>query len=108
MPAADWTPSLWARSDNQLGFAGWAAVADALEHVTSLTSLNGCDQYASIRAGGLAEMNLGGKGLEVWAARFLERSASTLTRLDLRCVRHENILYFPAPLLSRHHAPDTG
>ena len=71
-----------------MGVAGWAAVADALERVTSLTSLNGCDQYAAIRAGGLAEINLDSTGLEVWAARFLERSASTLTRLDLRCARH--------------------
>jgi hypothetical protein len=61
-------------------------VADALERVTSLTSLNGCDKYAAIRAGGLAKMKLGGTELGVWAAGFLERSGSTLTTLDLRCL----------------------
>ena len=30
-------------------------------------------------------MRLGGTELGVWAARFLERSASTLTSLDIRC-----------------------
>jgi hypothetical protein len=71
--------------ENELGVAGWAAVADALERVTSLTSLNGCDEYASIRAGGLTAMKLGGTELGVWAARFLKQSGSTLTTLDLRC-----------------------
>jgi hypothetical protein len=70
---------------NQLGLAGWAAVADALERVTCLTSLNGCGQYAAIRAGGLREMQLGGTELGLWAARFLERSGATLTTLDVRC-----------------------
>ncbi len=61
-------------------------MADALERVTSLTSLNGCDKYAAIRAGGLRELTLDGKWeLGVWAAQFLERSSSTLTTLDLRC-----------------------
>ncbi len=60
-------------------------MADALERVTSLTSLNGCGQYAAIRGGGLAELNLAGTELGVWAARFLERSAPTLTALDVRC-----------------------
>ncbi len=60
-------------------------MADSLERVTSLTTLNGCDQYAAIRAGGQAGMDLGGTELGVWAARFLERSASTLTTLDIRC-----------------------
>jgi hypothetical protein len=70
---------------NQLGVAGWAVVTDALEHVTSLTSLNGCCQYTAIRAGGLAELKLNETWeLGVWAARFLERSASTLTTLDVR------------------------
>jgi hypothetical protein len=70
---------------NQLGATGWTAVADALELVTGLTCLNGCGQYAAIRAGGLREMSLGSTGLGVWAARFLERSGSTLTLLDVRC-----------------------
>jgi hypothetical protein len=68
-----------------VGVAGWAAVADALERVTSLTSLNGCDQYAAIRVGGVSSMELEGTGLGVWAARFLDRSALSLTMLDIRC-----------------------
>jgi hypothetical protein len=70
---------------NRLGVKGWAAMSDAIEAITSLTCLNGCDQYAAIRAGGVTEMRLGGTELGVWAARFLERSASTLTSLDIRC-----------------------
>ena len=70
---------------NRLGVKGWAALADALEAATSLTCLNGSDQYAAIRAGGVADMRLSGTELGVWAARFLERSASTLTSLDIRC-----------------------
>ena len=70
---------------NQLGIAGWTALAEALECVTSLTSLNGSDQYAAIRAGGQAELDLGGTELGVWATRFLKQSASTLTTLDVRC-----------------------
>ena len=74
-----------ARRGNQLGVAGWAAVADALERVTSLTRLNGCGQYAAIRAGGLREMRLRSEWeLGVWAGRFLERSGATLTTLDVR------------------------
>ena len=70
---------------NQLGVEGWGAVSDALERVTSLTSLNGCGQYAAIRAGGLAELKLEQEWeLGVWAARFLERSGATLTALDVR------------------------
>ena len=59
-------------------------MAEALERVTTLTSLNGCDQYTAIRSGGVREMRLNGKELGVWVARFLERSASTLTVLDVR------------------------
>ncbi len=70
---------------NWLGGAGWAAIADSLELLTSLTSLNGCDQYSAIRDGGLVELNLSNSELGLWAARFLERSSSTLTKLDLRC-----------------------
>ena len=61
-------------------------MTDALEGITGLTSLNGCDRYAAIRAGGLRELTLEKEWeLGVWAARFLERSASTLTTLDVRC-----------------------
>ncbi len=65
-------------------------MADALEAVTSLTSLNGCDQYAAIRKGGMRELTIRNmsedKELGVWAGMYLERSASTLTELDLRCL----------------------
>ncbi len=70
---------------NRLGNLGWETVANALEHVTSLTSLNGCDQYLAIRAGNMHKINLRDTELGVWATRFLERSASTLTKLDVRC-----------------------
>ncbi len=82
------TPSLplvLAPRGNQLGIAGWAAVGYALERVSSITSLNGCDKYAAIRTGGLQALNLSGTELGLWASTFLERSASTLTRLDVRC-----------------------
>jgi len=68
---------------NRLGVAGWASVAEALARGTRLTSLNGCGQYAAIREGGLQELKLDKKWeLGMWAVRFLERSESTLTRLD--------------------------
>ncbi len=70
---------------NQLGVEGWAAVSDALERATCLTSLNGCDQYLAIRAGGLAELKLKKEWeLGMWAVWFLERSRATLTALDVR------------------------
>ncbi len=73
----------WARG-NKLGADGWTAVADALEGVASLTSLNGCDKCRAIRAGGQTELKLAKTELGVWAARYLPRSASTLTKLNLR------------------------
>ena len=73
------------RRGNALGPAGWTAVADALERVTCLTSLNGCDRCAAIRVGCQTEIMLGGTKLGVWAARYLPHSASSLTRLDIRC-----------------------
>jgi hypothetical protein len=70
---------------NKLGADGWTAVADALEGVMSLTSLNGCDKCRAIRAGGQTQLLLEKEWeLGVWAARYLPRSASTLTTLDLR------------------------
>jgi hypothetical protein len=79
--------------ENPLGVAGWAAVADALERVTGLTSLNGCGDYAAICAGGLEELKLNKEWeLGVWAGRFLVRSARTLTKLDVRYRYHMIIL----------------
>ena len=72
---------------NQLDVAGWFSLANALDRVTSLTSLNGCAQYAAIRAGGLRELKLEKEWeLGVWAALFLNRSGtgSTLTSLHVR------------------------
>jgi hypothetical protein len=94
--------SVAVRRGNQLGADGWKAVADALEGVTSLTSLNGCrSQVAAIRKGGLRELTLTKEWeLGVWAARFLDRSASNLTRFDIRCVRISTSLPPISPLLS--------
>ena len=65
--------------------AGWTAIADALEAVTAVTSLNGCPHYAAIRAGGQRELKLDGKWeLVVAVARYLPRSAESLTMLDIR------------------------
>jgi hypothetical protein len=73
------------RSGNPLGFTGWSNVADALVRVTSITSLNGCCKCAAIRTGGLYHLDIASTEIGVWAARFLERSASTLNTLDFRC-----------------------
>jgi hypothetical protein len=70
---------------NILGVAGWRVLTDALEHIASITSLNDCDQIVTISAGGMAEIHLDDE-LVFWAALFLERSASTLTKLYLRHV----------------------
>jgi hypothetical protein len=51
--------------------AGWTAIGDALEAVTSLTSLNACPAYAAIRAGGQSEARLGGTEAAVAVARYL-------------------------------------
>ena len=60
---------------------------DALEKITSLESLNEYSGYRSLKAGGLAELDLAGKRLGVAAARFLSKSTNTLTTLNLRyCV----------------------
>jgi hypothetical protein len=46
---------------------------------------DGSNRFAAIRAGGLLAMDMQRTALSVWAAQFLERSASTLTKLDFRC-----------------------
>ena len=82
--------------------AGWTAIADALDAVTSLTSLNGCALYAGIRAGGQRVLALGGTELGVAVARYLPRSAETLTTLDLRCCGRS------LPTLAQVHARTLG
>jgi hypothetical protein len=79
-----WSPPPFSCRGNQLGVAGWKEVADALEHIPSLTSLNGCTDYEAIRKGGVKKMELEETELGLWAARFFERSAKTLTMLDVR------------------------
>jgi hypothetical protein len=70
---------------NRLGAVGWATIARALESIKSLKYLNGCSQYAAFRAGGMREIKLRKEWeLGTWVVEFLERSASTLTKLDLR------------------------
>ncbi len=60
------------------------AISDALEAVTSLTSLNGCTRYAAIRAGGQRELRLGGTEIGLAVVRYLPRSTYSLIALDLR------------------------
>jgi hypothetical protein len=78
---------------------GWTAMAEALEAVTSLTSLNGCARYAAIRAGGQSELVLDSKWeAAVAVAQYLTRSSGTLTTLDLRyllsaCTTHSQETY---------------
>ncbi len=75
------------RRGNTLGLVGWTAVAYALEPVTSLTSLNGCNHYAAIRAGGQTEIRLNKTEPGLWVGLYLPRSASSLTTLEMRCFR---------------------
>ena len=64
-------------------------MADALESITSLTSLNGFSEYAAVHAGGLTDLYLDSSnelgGWVPFMARYLERSAGTLTTLNVRC-----------------------
>ena len=79
---------------NRIDLAGWAAVTDALEHLTCLTSLNGCCQYSAIRAGEMESLKLDKQWeLALWAMRFLECSASTLTLLDVRYASFANQIF---------------
>ena len=57
---------------------------DALERCTGLTSLNGYDEYQDILDGGLLEFQDQGHELALAVGRFLPRSASTLTCLELK------------------------
>lgn len=57
---------------------------DALERCTGLTSLNDYDEYQDILDGGLVEFQDQGHELALAVGRFLPRSASTLTCLELK------------------------
>ncbi len=75
-----------------MGVAGWTAIANALEGITSLTSLNGCALYPVIRAGGIAQLQLEpATELCIAVSRYLQCSASTLTTLNLRCSPHSSL-----------------
>jgi hypothetical protein len=84
-----------------VGAAGWTAIADALDGITSLTSLNGYDRCHAVRMGGVAELHLTGTELGVAVARFLPRSADTLTLLELRCLTAPPASQPAAPSLRR-------
>ncbi len=71
---------------------------DALEGCTGLTTLNGYDKFQGILDGGLAEFYDGGHELALAVGRFLPRSASTLTTLDLRRVLSMDIAARPCYL----------
>ena len=58
---------------------------DSVEAITSLECMNGYSGYLSLKGGGLTSLDLASKRLGVAAARFLPRSAETMTILDLRC-----------------------
>jgi hypothetical protein len=53
-------------------------------HCTKLSSLNGLDSFNAVQQGGLRELDLDNRELAVALARFLPRSASTLTKLEAR------------------------
>jgi hypothetical protein len=80
---------------NQLDASGWAAVAEALDFTTSLTYLNDCSEFGAIRTGGLMEIQLNSRwelgGWVPFMARYLERSAETLTTLDVRCAARPSL-----------------
>jgi hypothetical protein len=59
---------------------------DALERCTGLTTLNGYGRFQDVLSGALTQIRDGGQELALAFMRYLPRSASTLTSLDLGCV----------------------
>jgi hypothetical protein len=57
----------------------------ALEGCTSLLSLNGFSDYQRVLSGGIMKLDVDGKELGVAFGPYLERSASSLANLTLRC-----------------------
>ena len=78
--------------------AGWGVVMAAAEGCSALSALDGAP-WREMLAGGLEALDLAGKGdaglAEACATRYLARSASRLTRLDLRL----------APAITSPHPP---
>jgi len=83
---------------NDMGAEGWGAAMDAAEGCPVLAALDGAP-WREMLAGGLEALDLSGKGdaglAEACATRYLARSASRLTRLDLRL----------APAITSPHPP---
>jgi hypothetical protein len=100
--------SAWDKINPSLGVDGWNAIADALKGLTALTSLNdrvsNYGECLSICEGGQTEVLLQYSQLGLWAAQHLERSASTLTSLDLRCAAYLSSLFLLAFQVSHLHA----
>ena len=69
---------------NGFGAEGWKTVMDAVDRCKSLSSLNCFDSFNEVQKGGLRELDMDNKELVVALARYLPRSASTLTKLDAR------------------------
>ena len=69
---------------------GWAAVMEAAEGCGALEAVDGLAWRAMLR-GGLQTLDLADKGdgglAVACGTRYLSRSGSCLTRLDLRCTR---------------------
>ncbi len=57
----------------------------ALEGCTSLSSLNGFSEYQQVLSGGIRKLDIDSKELGVAFGPYLERSASSLATLELRC-----------------------
>ena len=75
---------------NHLGHSGWDVVMDNLSALTSVTSFNGMADLGTLFMGGQTNVNLRNKDLStneavVAVARLLQRSDTTLIKLDLRC-----------------------
>ena len=82
--------SIWEhgiRRGNRVGLEGWDSLLSPLASCRRLLALNGCRETRALLEGGCKVLDLAGKHeLGAAAALWLPRSASTLTRLDLRCV----------------------
>ena len=62
---------------------GWSALTDAVEKLSSLTFLNGFDQFKHLREGTVSKLEISGKEVAPAIAPMLFRSASLLSVLDI-------------------------